>query len=156
MQKTALALLLLLPALASAQLPGKNFKLKPEMLSFQYSSYGQKRQGPGPRPPAAAANCTHVIEDDLSQDWTVECVTVEGARKLFRVHLWLKGYFRPQQPQATYELLYWVTDRTRGQTTATGTSLWFHFRETASLQSLTAGQSVDDDTAGLYLDVRLP
>jgi|GEM_PF-1881153 len=155
-------LLLLVLAFCSgsvwAQLPGKSFRLTPEMIRFTYESYGDARGVDGRRIlRGQGVKCKHEIEAELSQDWKVECVTAEGAPRRYRVHLWLTGYSHRAEPLSTYELLYWVTDRSKPEKIqGTGGSLWFNFRNVADLHSITAGQTVENDTAGLYLDVKIP
>ena len=125
---------------ALAQFPGgRILRLKPEQLKFQYIPY--EDQG--------ITSCQHVIENELAQDWNVKC-----DKKIFSVHLWLTEYSFSQAPEYGLELLYWVNDRSRGgQSVDTGTSLWMKFKNKNQIDSLTAKQGVENDTAGLYLEI---
>ena len=129
-----------------AQVPGgKNFHFKAEQLSFNYISYEEIQGSP------QQVKCTHAIENELSQDWVVTC-----GSKHYSVHLWLSEYHKAQIPKASFELLYWVSDRSVARETKdTGTTLWFNFKEPSDLHSISAKQGVDNDTAGLYLDISL-
>jgi hypothetical protein len=126
--------------LSFAQFPGgRSLRLKPEQIKFQYIPY--EDQG--------ITNCQHVIENELAQDWSVKC-----GEKKFSVHLWLTEYNFSQAPEYGLELLYWVNDRSRGgQSVDTGTSLWMKFKNKSQIDSLTAKQGVENDTAGLYLEI---
>jgi hypothetical protein len=143
MRKISLSLFILFVASLSAhaQFPGgRSYRFRGPELKFQYIPYESKQ----------TENCTHVLADERMQDWSVTCGT-----KKFTVHLWLTEYRRDAIPQLSMELLYWVSDHSRGGVSPqdTGTSLWFHFREATSFYSLAVKQGVDNDTAGLYLDI---
>lgn len=153
--KTLITVLLVLfsqtysrPAFARgpASLPGQTLALQPEQLKFRYESFDG----------GVSLACAHFLEDALSQDWAVKCPDPEGRDRIYRVHLWVTTYRRSVEPRASHEVLYWITDRTRLPTiTGTGTTVWFHMREDAPLSGIDVGQSVENDTAGLYLNIRL-
>jgi len=124
-------------------LPGGNYRITPEMIRFTYAPWegGQWLK------------CRHELDDPAAQDWSVVCGDNE---KIYRVHLWLKLYTRPVRPQASYELLFWVTDRTQPRRIVNvGHTTWFHMKDPASLDRISTREAVDNDTGGLYLDMVL-
>lgn len=81
--------------------------------------------------------------------WNVTC-----DHKKFYVHLVLSRYIRPVVPKASYELLYWVTDRNLDIPHTVGSTTWFHLKEFSDLHEIYVSQSIERDTAGLYLRIR--
>lgn len=135
-------LMSLYAVVSSAQLPGENLKLKPEHLRFVYRTFDGTR----------AVGCRHEIYNAPAQDWKVVC-----GPKSYLVHLWVTVYRRDTEPKTSYEVLYWVTDLSVPQKPEyTGTTVWFHMKGEPTLHSLTVSQSVDNDVAGLYLDLVAP
>jgi hypothetical protein len=118
--------------------------IDPERLKFSYQSY----EGD------IILECRHFAIDEYKMDFDVTCKNQNGFYKLFRTHVVLSQYQRPMTPQNTYELLYWVTDKTTNKISSNGSSLWLNAFEKNTFHSLTIGQSVDNDTAGLYLDIK--
>lgn len=118
--------------------------IDPERLKFSYKSY----EGD------IILECRHFAIDEYKMDFDVTCKNQNGFYKLFRTHVVLSQFQRPMNPQNTYELLYWVTDKTTHQISSNGSSLWLNTFEKNTFHSLTIGQSVDNDTAGLYLDIK--
>lgn len=118
--------------------------LDPEKIEFRYMSFDGQ----------ITMNCRHDIENDLSHDWYVSCKSDEGYSKVYRVHLKVSKYTRTRLPKNSYEVLYWVTDRTPRVPVGTGTTVWFHFNDNTDLSGISLSQSVDEDTAGLYLTIK--
>ncbi len=118
------------------------------ILAFQYVPFGMT---------ADQLQCKHYLENELSQDWKVDCYDSAGRlRKRYRVHLWLSQIVRDRSPRMSLELLYWVTDLSPGtRPSSMGTTLWFHFVEKAPMHSLSASQSVENETAALVLEMDL-
>ena len=94
--------------------------------------------------------CKHYKVGDLTLDWRVVCG--DKKQKEFTVHLKISRYTRPVAPKNSYEVLYWITNKTNNYE-GSGTTTWFHFNEDTSPHSMSFSQSTDDDTAGLYLRV---
>lgn len=117
--------------------------LTPERLKFSYKTFEGDKD----------LKCFHEYADEFKFDWNVTCKDQATFYKIFRVHLSLAQYGHPTSPRSTYEVLYWVTDRTTNHVYGTGTSFWLNTKNTSEFHSLTMGQSVDSDTAGLYLDI---
>jgi hypothetical protein len=141
----AFLLLLLLtaaqPALAS--LPGGNLKITPEMARFNYRPFEE----------GEALACEHQLKDPAAQDWEVSC----GDQKKYVVHLWVTAYTHESEPRMSYEILYWVTDMSRpDHTSSSGATTWVHLKDPSALAAIETRQSVDNDTAGLYLELRFP
>lgn len=124
-----------------------NLPITAEKIRFHYSTFE----------PWITLPCTHQIEHGPSQDWKVVCEDSDQRyRKEYVVHLWVKAYKRDRFPRLSYELLYWVTDRSSstGRPSGTGATIWFHLNDPTSLHSIQASQSVENDTAGLYLEFK--
>lgn len=121
------------------------FAIEPEQMKFTYMSYEGDQ----------ILKCKHFATDEFKFDWDVTCKNEGGSfYKIFRAHVSLAKYHHPTPPKSTYEVLYWVTDRTTGQVYGSSTSLWFNFNNDADFNGLTISQSVDQETAGLYLDIK--
>lgn len=133
--------LLFVSAIAHAKPIPKS--LTPEQVKFSYKSFEGDKD----------LKCFHEYADEFKFDWNVTCKDQSTFFKLFRVHLSLSQYSHPTAPQTTYEVLYWVTDKTTNQVYGNGSSLWLNTKNKSEFHSLTMGQSVDADTAGLYLEI---
>lgn len=133
------------PAFGRSQARGVSRAVKSQRLKFRYEQF----EGP------AAYDCRQTLADELSQDWNVECLDELGAvKKRYRVHLWLTEYRRETEPRTSLELLYWVTDQSvPAESNGTGTTVWFHLKNQADLALIQVSQSVEKDTAGLYLEM---
>lgn len=117
--------------------------LTPEQLKFSYKTFEGDKD----------LKCFHEYADEFKFDWNVTCKDQNTFYKIFRVHLSLKQYSHPTPPNSTFEVLYWVTDRTTNHVYGNGTSFWLNTKNKSEFHSLTMGQSVDSDTAGLYLEI---
>ena len=119
--------------------------IEPEQMKFTYMTYDGDQ----------ILHCKHFPIDEFKFDWDVTCKNESGSfYKLYRAHVSLSKYSRPSIPMTTYEVLYWVTERTSGQVYGSSTSLWFNFKNEADFHGLTISQSVEKETAGLYLDIK--
>lgn len=129
--------LLSLAVTAPAQAAPKN--LPAEALRFRYETYDKQK----------ALSCKHQLAGEVSPyDWDVKCYDETGRLlKRFDVHLALSVYQRTALPRTSIELLYWIS--------GLGATTWFHFDEKTAPSSLSSGQTVDQGTAGLYLEVKL-
>lgn len=122
-------------------LPGGNLRITPEMLRFHYRPFEE----------GEALACRHKIKDSQAQDWDVLC----GEGKKYVVHLWVTAYSRDVRPRLSYEILYWVTDVSRPEgSSSSGATTWVHLQDPSALDAIETRQSVDNDTAGLYLELR--
>lgn len=130
---------------SSASFPGKNYRLTPEQLRFEYLLF----DGSG------SYMCKHFLEDALSQDWRIDCLNTDGIiQKSYRVHLWLKAYSRQHEPKLSYELLYWISDLSRSpKIEGHSTTVWFHLKDPSALSGMRVSLGVDGDLAGLYMDI---
>ncbi len=136
------ALLFLLPWFAlpvSARASGVDLKITAKMLTFNR----QLDEG-------ESFSCTHVVENEAAQDWRVVC----GAKR-YTVHLWVTAYPHASgAAKVSYEVLYWLTDWTdTSHPIGNGTTFWFHLKEKSALAGLDVRLSVDNDNAGLYLNL---
>ena len=119
--------------------------LEPEQMKFTYMTYEGDQ----------ILHCKHFPVDEFKFDWDVTCKNENGSfYKLYRAHVSLSKYSRPSIPMTTYEVLYWVTEKSSGQIYGSSTSLWFNFKNEADFHGLTISQSVEKETAGLYLDIK--
>lgn len=134
-----------LPTTAVAQsLPGHNYPITPDNLKFTYQSHDGE----------ISLKCTHALEDAMSQDWLVTCSDAEKEmQRTYRVHLWVTAYERQVQPKLSLEILYWVTDITRETPVGSSSTIWFHLNDPSSLNSIQISQGVENDTAGLWLEI---
>lgn len=108
-------------------------------MNFKYMSYDGQ----------VILNCKHT-EINEWYDWEVYCGP--NREKVFSVHLALSKYQRDVIPKNSYELLYWLTDRTDSRDLkGYGSTVWVHLREPSQFYQIKASVSVDNDTAGLYL-----
>ena len=128
------------------------YHLTPTQLKFTYQNFEGDLN----------VHCTHSLEDADAHDWLVHCEKAKIARKGikaftrdYRVHLWLTKYERTLTPKLSLEILYWVTDRTTSPATGHSTTNWLHFKEPSQLTGTSFSVGVDQDTAGLYLDIDL-
>ncbi len=137
------ALCLLALILSSPQISFAKKLLEPE-LRFRYKSFDGQ----------IWLDCAHKLEDANSRDYLVTCGS--SAKKNYRVHLWLTQYDHTTEPKRSYELLYWITltgqplspDRGHSHTT------WFHLKDPTEISSIESSLGVDDETAGLYLEMK--
>jgi hypothetical protein len=147
-KKLLQCLVLFLGTLATKAGHAQNLRLNPESLTFVYQDYSGETR----------FRCQQRLENELSQDWIVECHNEIGeVKKAYRVHLWVTRYERKVQPKVSFEILYWLTDLLKMSVakTSTGSTTWVNLKEPSDLHSLSLSQSVDLDTAGLYLDIVL-
>jgi len=130
----------MLTAVAHAEI----IPLENSQLRFTYQTFDKR----------VYLNCTSQVENAKSYDWRVNCVDSKiRLKKDFRVHLMATRYPHASPPLVTYELLYWVTDLSLPGFPSSGSSSWYHLKQMSDLDSLTVRQSVDGDSAGLYLDI---
>jgi hypothetical protein len=116
--------------------PSHNVKILPEDAKFTYQSFDGE----------TIIRCQHVLENPEAQDWLVQC-----KNKKYRVHLWVTIYQRPVEPQTSIEVLYWVSEFSGGL--GGQATVWFNLRNASELSSLSIVQNVDENVAGLYLDL---
>jgi hypothetical protein len=121
-------------------------EIRPEMLHFTYQTFNG----------GISLACKHVLVSAASQDWSVKCS--DPALKLlksYQVHLWVTRYDHAQGPRrVSFEVLYWVTDLSDPSAPkAGGDTIWFHLRNPADLDGIEVSQSLEGDTAGLYLEL---
>ena len=127
---------------------GDNLKLKAEHLRFVH----QPMQG------SNDLTCTHKLVNELSQDWDVLCKDQDGkVRRSYSVHLWVSRYGHKVGPKVSYEVLFWIDDRTQPKDIKSlGATTWFHLNEDTSLHSLQLNQIVDNGLSNLELEIKAP
>jgi hypothetical protein len=133
------------PRLARAQVPGANLLLAPDNLHFRYESFDGSVQ----------AACTHALESAASQDWAVHCEDSKGLEREYRVHLWITEYTHSESPKMSLEILYWVTPLGSQAAAPSSSTIWLHFAEPSAPVGFSLAQGLENDTAGLYLDIHL-
>jgi hypothetical protein len=116
------------------------FAIPHHAFSFKYKSFdGQVN-----------LNCKHV-EINEWYDWKVYCG--QNQERVFHVHLKVSKLSRSRVPHTSYEVLYWITEK-NNDNRGGGTTMWFHIQEKANFHEISMSQSVDNDTAGLYLKIK--
>lgn len=96
--------------------------------------------------------CVHEIENDLSQDWKVTCEN-KTFKRVYSVHLWMTKYTKTEIPKSSYEILYWITERFP-KNIGTSTTNWIHLKEDSQFFAASLSLGVDNESAGLYLDIQ--
>lgn len=131
----------------ASPLPGHEFEITPEKLRFRYEGFDS----------GLVMTCRHEIENAASQDWKVFCQDATGRHKReYGVHLWLSAYRHATPPELSYELLYWVTDRTQPRVRVyDSTTIWFHLDRISQVSRVQARVGVENDSAGLYLELKI-
>ncbi len=134
------------PALAAGF--GDSLKLKAENLKFVH----QPMQGQND------LTCEHKLVNALSQDWDVVCKDKNGkVGRSYSVHLWVSRYGHASGPKVSFEVLYWIDDRTQPKDIKSlGATTWFHLNEETSLHSLQLNQIVDNGLSSLELEIKAP
>lgn len=116
-------------------------KIPHNAMKFQYMSFDGE----------TILNCKHNKINEW-YDWEVYCGP--NREKVYSVHLALSLYKRNVIPKNSYELLYWVTDRTsKNGLQSYGTTVWVHLQEPSPFYRIQASVSVENDIAGLYLTI---
>ena len=132
--------------LSAPQAHAQNVDLQPGQLTFRYEQFDG----------GSSLSCEKYLADAASQDWDVKCSDETGkVVKSYLVHLWVTVYRRDFEPRTSYEVLYWITDFSRSVPESAGTTVWFHVRDASELSGIDVSQSVENDTAGLYLSIAL-
>ena len=119
----------------------ENFKsLSHGDISFKYKSFDGQ----------IYYNCKH---NKINQwgDWKVYCG--ENLEKKFSARVALRKYTRPRLPKTSFEVLFWITNKSTSSYEGTGTTFWFHLKDVADYQEVSVSQATDNDTAGLYLTI---
>jgi hypothetical protein len=98
--------------------------------------------------------CEHsLLNESNPYDWSVRCYDGERLKGKYVAHLALSQYLHPKPPRVSLELLYWLTGS--GIESEAGSTTWFHLRDETSVMEVSSSQTVDEGTAGLYLDILL-
>jgi hypothetical protein len=145
MKKTLFVLATLSSLFVSAQtLPSLSYPITADNLKFSFQSYDGETN----------LKCKPNLENELSQDWIVLCASADGKIiRTYSVHLWVKAYTRQVAPKLSLEVLYWVNDISKMPATGSSSTIWFHLKDSTSLQGLQLSQGVENDTAGLWLEL---
>lgn len=121
-------------------------KLKSENMKFTYRSYdGQINY-----------QCDHKIVNDLANIWDLYCFDESNnLKKKFSTTVRVSRYSRTRSPQNSYELIYRITEKpSPTQRIGSGSTHWINLEKDGPLHSLTLSQSVENDTAGIYLEIK--
>jgi hypothetical protein len=139
-RKLALALFAVsFPLFAQAATP-----LEGDRIRFTYQSFDG----------AFAYACEHSLVTEANPyDWAVRCYDGEKLKGRFVAHIALSQYPHTKPPRVSLELLYWLTGT--GIESEAGSTTWFHLRDETSVMEVSSSQTVDQGTAGLYLDINL-
>ncbi len=124
---------------------GTKFALEHDQLTFNYQELNS---------PWSNYSCKH--EEDGPVDWKVYCL-VDGKVAQFGVHLLVNRYERTHYGLGSYEVLYWVTDRTMpNRRDYDSTTLWIHNSMAEnSVRRFEIGQGVLNDMVSLRLIITL-
>jgi hypothetical protein len=118
--------------------------LPAEKIRFTYQSFDG----------AFVRECEHALTSAGNPyDWSVRCYEGEKLRGKYVAHIALTQYTHPSAPRLSLELLYWLTGT--GIESEAGSTTWFHLREASSVMEVSSSQTVDQGSAGLYLDIDL-
>ena len=141
-----LAVLLLSTLFVEAQTKARNFKTLTraqviDHLQFHYSSSDGDFQ----------LDCKHLPNSQIETDYDIYCGKGTPNLKQYLVHLIIRGLSTPQD--TTYEILYWVTDRSQGDKPVfSSNSQLLTLDAKANIKKLSLSQSLENDAAQLYLD----
>ena len=122
-------------------LVAENISITPDRLKFSYQSYDGDLN----------IQCTHKLENELSQDWRVYCSN-NNLKREYSVHLWVTRYTKKVVPKSSFEILYWVKE-SFPTSTSYSTTNWIHLIEDSKFFAAQLSVGVDQDTAGLYLEI---
>jgi hypothetical protein len=96
--------------------------------------------------------CDVKVENDLAKNYGIFCFDKNGIlKKSYSAHLMLNKYHMKMKPFNKYELLYWITDKATRESAST--TIWFNISDQSQMHSANVSLGVDNDLAGLYLDV---
>lgn len=141
-----LASLLLTALFVEAQTKSKNVHTLSHQevtnhLQFHYSTSDGEYQ----------LNCKHMMNSQLETDYDVYCGKGTSNLKQYLVHLIIRSWNTPDD--TTYEILYWVTDRSQGDKPVfSSTSQLLTLEAKTKIKKLSLSQSLENDAAQLYLD----
>lgn len=97
--------------------------------------------------------CQVKLEDDLGKNYGIFCYEGSVLKRSYSAHLVLHKYHMKMKPYNKYELLYWITDRKTRESSST--TIWFNTVDQSQMHSANVSLGVDDDLAGLYLNVSI-
>ena len=149
--KILLALILVLLPLQASEAGTRRPNVLPtaSALTFRYTTFDA----------GSDYACKHFLQDADTQDWDVQCFDTKGiVKKHYTVHLWISLYNHPTPPQTSLEILYWLTDLSvPNAAQGSGATTWVNLNprlDASAINGLQLSQSVDSDTAGLYLTIQ--
>lgn len=108
----------------------------PNQIRFVYEPYE-----------SGSVACSHKASASNPYDLDIVCAD-KSVTKKFTVHLALSKYTHPTPPTVSYELLYWVNGN--------GATTWFHLRDESALMMLESSQSINNESASLRIQIKLP
>lgn len=127
--------------LNTSLLEAENIPLSAEKLKFSYQSYDGDLN----------LRCTHKLDNELSQDWGVYCIN-DNIKREYSVHLWVTRYTKKVVPKSSFEILYWVKE-SFPTSNSYSTTNWIHLIEESKFFAAQLSVGVDNDSAGLYLEI---
>jgi hypothetical protein len=99
--------------------------------------------------------CGHSLASpDSPYDWKVQCFNPGAATPFaeYTAHVALTPYDHADGPtKFSLELLYWVMGT--HLPSEVGTTAWYHFAAKSDLRGISVAQTVENGTAGLYLEI---
>lgn len=96
-------------------------------------------------------DCKHLPNSQIETDFDVYCGKGTPLLKEYLVHLIIRGLSTPQE--TTYEILYWVTDRSQAHKPVfSSTSQLITLDAKTGIKRLSLSQSLENDAAQLYLN----
>jgi hypothetical protein len=116
-------------------------------LKFTYKSYDGQ----------LTYSCDHKLTNELTKFYDIYCFDdANNLKKKFFAIVRVSKYTRPRLPRNSYEITYRISQRdaVRGPQHV-GTTNWMHFNNETDLATMTLSQAVENDIAGLYLDISL-
>jgi hypothetical protein len=113
-------------------------------MKFKYQSYDGE----------LIYDCDHKIANDIMKIYDVYCFDQQNRlKKKFSANVIISQYTRSFAPKTSLEIIYRVTDSTRAMPEHGGSTHWVHMHESSPVSHLSLSQSVENDIAGLYLDI---
>ncbi len=113
-------------------------------MKFKYQSYDGD----------LVYDCDHKLVHDIMKIYDIYCFDDQNnLKKKFSANVMINQYTRPNHPKTSLEINYRITDSSRATPVHGGSTHWVHMSEASPVSHLSLSQSVENDIAGLYLDI---
>jgi len=114
-------------------------------MKFKYQSYDGE----------LIYDCDHKVANDIMKIYDVYCFDQNNnLKKKFSANVIISQYTRSFTPKTSLEIIYRVTDSTRALPEHGGSTHWVHMNESSPVSHMSLSQSVENDIAGLYLEIK--